>query len=54
MKHKMASKALSLLLALCMVMSLFPGTTITASAAIAPQVLIVNGVDMLAKIRQLT
>lgn len=49
MKRKTASKALSLLLTLCMVMSLFAGTTVTASAADGATTLYVNGVDMLSE-----
>ena len=36
MKRKRASKALSLLLTLCMVLGLLPGMTLTASAEEAP------------------
>lgn len=40
-------RILSMLLTLCMVMSLFAGTTVTASAADGATTLYVNGVDML-------
>ena len=40
-------RILSMLLTLCMVMSLFAGTTVTASAADETTTLYVNGVDML-------
>lgn len=49
MKQKTASRALSLLLALCMVMSLFAGTTVTASAAGGATTLYVNGVNILSE-----
>lgn len=40
-------RLLSILLSLCMVLSLFGGTTVTASAATGPTTLYVNGVNML-------
>ena len=42
-------RILSMLLTLCMVMSLFAGTTVTASAAGGATTLYVNGVDMLSE-----
>lgn len=42
-------RILSMLLTLCMVMSLFAGTTVTASAADGATTLYVNGVDMLSE-----
>lgn len=48
MKRKTVSKTLSLLLTLCMVLSLVTGMTVTASAANSGQkILYVNGVNML-------
>ena len=48
MKRKTASKALSLLLTLCMVLGLLPGMTLKASAE-DMTTLFVNGVDMLSE-----
>ena len=42
-------RILSMLLTLCMVMSLFAGTTVTASAAGGATTLYVNGVNMLSE-----